>query len=127
MTSESISASVFGNREFELHLHVLEHRHGGSASRYTIGIWEHAPQGAALRAICHIRPLAAALVAIGEEFARNARPEHFEIAYPKRSEIAGPTLLVASDAPSCGHCGSLTRRNGSCFICENCGASTGCS
>ena len=89
MTSESISASAFGNREFELHLHVLEHRHGGSASRYTIGIWEHTPQGATLRAICHIRPLSVALLAIGEEFDENARREGFEIVYPQWSEIAG--------------------------------------
>ena len=43
------------------------------------------------------------------------------------SSASPPTLVVASDAPSCRHCGSLTKRNGSCFICENCGASTGCS
>jgi ribonucleoside-diphosphate reductase alpha chain len=34
--------------------------------------------------------------------------------------------LEASDAPLCRHCGSLTKRNGSCFSCVNCGESTGC-
>ena len=33
----------------------------------------------------------------------------------------------ASDTPSCPHCGSLTKRNGSCYICANCGSTTGCS
>jgi ribonucleoside-diphosphate reductase alpha chain len=33
----------------------------------------------------------------------------------------------ASDTPSCPHCGSLTKRNGSCYICTNCGSTTGCS
>jgi ribonucleoside-diphosphate reductase alpha chain len=33
----------------------------------------------------------------------------------------------ASDTPSCPHCGSLTKRNGSCYICANCGSPTGCS
>jgi ribonucleoside-diphosphate reductase alpha chain len=31
-----------------------------------------------------------------------------------------------SDAPLCRQCGSLTRRNGACFGCANCGTSTGC-
>jgi ribonucleoside-diphosphate reductase alpha chain len=30
------------------------------------------------------------------------------------------------DGPACKICGSLTRRNGSCFACTNCGATTGC-
>ena len=34
--------------------------------------------------------------------------------------------VESSDAPLCRHCGSLTKRNGSCFSCVNCGESTGC-
>lgn len=37
-----------------------------------------------------------------------------------------PESVESSDAPLCVHCGSLTRRNGSCFSCVNCGESTGC-
>src|SRR5215470_10922293 len=33
--------------------------------------------------------------------------------------------VESSDAPLCRHCGSLTKRNGSCFSCVNCGESTG--
>ena len=32
-----------------------------------------------------------------------------------------------SDAPSCENCGSITVRNGNCFLCHNCGNSMGCS
>jgi len=32
-----------------------------------------------------------------------------------------------SDAPTCHVCGSLMRRAGSCYLCTNCGANTGCS
>ncbi|MCP4787451.1 MAG: vitamin B12-dependent ribonucleotide reductase [Fuerstiella sp.] len=32
-----------------------------------------------------------------------------------------------SDAPSCGNCGSITVRNGNCYLCHNCGNSLGCS
>ncbi|MBD3362671.1 adenosylcobalamin-dependent ribonucleoside-diphosphate reductase [Candidatus Dojkabacteria bacterium] len=31
------------------------------------------------------------------------------------------------DAPVCAECGSITLRNGSCYKCPNCGATTGCS
>ena len=31
------------------------------------------------------------------------------------------------DAPSCSNCGMLMTRNGSCYKCENCGGTSGCS
>jgi ribonucleoside-diphosphate reductase alpha chain len=31
------------------------------------------------------------------------------------------------DAPSCSECGMLMTRNGSCYKCENCGSTSGCS
>ncbi|TWU05904.1 vitamin B12-dependent ribonucleotide reductase [Stieleria varia] len=31
------------------------------------------------------------------------------------------------DAPTCDNCGSITVRNGNCYLCHNCGASMGCS
>jgi ribonucleoside-diphosphate reductase alpha chain len=37
------------------------------------------------------------------------------------------TLPVASDAPTCGTCGSIMVVNGPCFKCENCGGTSGCS
>ncbi len=32
-----------------------------------------------------------------------------------------------SDAPLCSECGSIMTRNGSCYKCENCGGTSGCS
>ena len=32
-----------------------------------------------------------------------------------------------SDAPMCSECGSFMTRNGSCYKCENCGGTSGCS
>jgi ribonucleoside-diphosphate reductase alpha chain len=32
-----------------------------------------------------------------------------------------------ADAPSCSDCGALMVRNGSCYKCLNCGATSGCS
>jgi ribonucleoside-diphosphate reductase alpha chain len=34
---------------------------------------------------------------------------------------------MMGDAPSCGTCGHITIRNGSCYKCLNCGSTTGCS
>ncbi|MGC4005527.1 MAG: hypothetical protein QM811_21370 [Pirellulales bacterium] len=31
------------------------------------------------------------------------------------------------DAPGCDRCGSITVRNGNCYLCHNCGNSMGCS
>ena len=34
---------------------------------------------------------------------------------------------TASDAPMCFTCGTKMRPAGSCFVCEGCGATSGCS
>jgi ribonucleoside-diphosphate reductase alpha chain len=38
-----------------------------------------------------------------------------------------PAALFSADAPTCSDCGSIMTRNGSCYKCENCGATSGCS
>jgi ribonucleoside-diphosphate reductase alpha chain len=38
-----------------------------------------------------------------------------------------PFPAVASDAPMCSECGGMMTRNGSCYKCENCGGTSGCS
>jgi ribonucleoside-diphosphate reductase alpha chain len=46
------------------------------------------------------------------------------------SEPSGGRVLAFSpqaDAPSCSDCGALMVRNGSCYKCLNCGATSGCS
>ncbi len=37
------------------------------------------------------------------------------------------TFLNQADAPPCSVCGTITVRNGACYKCHNCGATTGCS
>ena len=44
----------------------------------------------------------------------------------------GPTVVALgfspqADAPSCSDCGAIMIRNGSCYKCLNCGATSGCS
>ncbi|MGI8847279.1 MAG: vitamin B12-dependent ribonucleotide reductase [Candidatus Dormibacteria bacterium] len=42
-------------------------------------------------------------------------------------EPTAATFRNQEDAPSCGECGSLMVRNGACYKCHNCGATSGCS
>jgi ribonucleoside-diphosphate reductase alpha chain len=39
----------------------------------------------------------------------------------------GRTFVNQADAPACTECGSITVRNGACYKCPNCGATSGCS
>jgi len=52
------------------------------------------------------------------------RPERNESPQTPRSE---QFARFQSDAPSCDNCGSITVRNGNCYLCHNCGNSMGCS
>ncbi len=38
-----------------------------------------------------------------------------------------PFEPVMNDAPACAECGGIMTRNGSCYKCENCGGTSGCS
>jgi ribonucleoside-diphosphate reductase alpha chain len=38
-----------------------------------------------------------------------------------------PFTPAVSDAPMCSECGGFMTRNGSCYKCENCGGTSGCS
>lgn len=38
-----------------------------------------------------------------------------------------PFQATSQDAPICAECGSLMMVNGSCYKCENCGSTSGCS
>jgi len=69
--------------------------------------------------------------------ALSARPEPASAGEltPKRVVVAnGMTdaekkqmLGTSADAPICRACGNITLRNGTCYMCPNCGTTTGCS
>ncbi len=70
-----------------------------------------------------------AAVAIGSVPAGNGRGQ------PSAAKTGGsePTasrdaqfLGFQTDAPICGNCGSITVRNGNCYLCHECGSSEGC-
>jgi len=46
----------------------------------------------------------------------------------KGQDVAGEMFFLnQQDSPACPDCGSITVRNGACYKCMNCGATTGCS
>jgi ribonucleoside-diphosphate reductase alpha chain len=46
----------------------------------------------------------------------------------REPQMALPIMSPSvSDAPVCADCGSIMTRNGSCYKCENCGGTSGCS
>jgi ribonucleoside-diphosphate reductase alpha chain len=67
------------------------------------------------------------------------QPQHPEIQRPERDATAGSfaphsstELLEAqqgrnADAPLCLNCGTKMRPAGSCYVCEGCGSTSGCS
>ncbi|HEX8325724.1 MAG TPA: LAGLIDADG family homing endonuclease [Tepidisphaeraceae bacterium] len=64
---------------------------------------------------------------------RPARPTASAPASPRMSQSAALDPLsqqgtqMQSDAPACDVCGSITVRSGTCYKCQNCGNSMGCS
>jgi len=45
----------------------------------------------------------------------------------RRTTVAPSVIVNQADAPSCSDCGSIMIRNGACYKCLNCGATSGCS
>jgi ribonucleoside-diphosphate reductase alpha chain len=48
-------------------------------------------------------------------------------AIPANAMTLPGAFVNQGDAPSCSECGSLMVRNGACYKCHNCGATSGCS
>ncbi|HUW16733.1 MAG TPA: vitamin B12-dependent ribonucleotide reductase [Actinomycetes bacterium] len=62
-----------------------------------------------------------------------AAPQPHHVAEPAPAQVHSSTELLealqgtASDAPMCFTCGTKMRPAGSCYVCEGCGATSGCS
>jgi hypothetical protein len=77
-----------GSNEFQLCLHVLEHRKDGCEQRYTIGVWDNSMQPPGLRALCHVQPIHEAVIAILCELTRSDER--------KQETVGGPQWRVVS-------------------------------
>ncbi len=73
-----------------------------------------------------VPPAAASIAAV------SAQPSLYEKAEAPRSKTGHASdalseLVNMGDAPSCHVCGAIMTRNGSCFRCQSCGSTSGCS
>ena len=66
---------------------------------------------------------------LGPEYAENeaGAPPALRATEDNQQEKLPFQAAVASDAPLCAECGGMMTRNGSCYKCENCGGTSGCS
>jgi ribonucleoside-diphosphate reductase alpha chain len=49
------------------------------------------------------------------------------VAAAQNSADVKKLMGTSADAPACRNCGNITLRNGTCYMCPNCGTTTGCS
>jgi ribonucleoside-diphosphate reductase alpha chain len=59
--------------------------------------------------------------------ADSGRHGAMELEEGRSSAVAALGFSPQADAPSCSDCGAIMVRNGSCYKCLNCGATSGCS
>ena len=65
---------------------------------------------------------------LGPEYAANEAGDAPMLrATEPEPQQALPFAPAVSDAPMCSECGGFMTRNGSCYKCENCGGTSGCS
>jgi ribonucleoside-diphosphate reductase alpha chain len=53
-------------------------------------------------------------------------PAQASTAVPMSADVK-KLMGTSADAPACRNCGNITLRNGTCYMCPNCGTTTGCS
>jgi len=67
---------------------------------------------------------------LGPNYVENEAGESLKLrpteAEPQQ-KLQFPSAEGMDDAPACSECGGLMTRNGSCYKCENCGGTSGCS
>jgi ribonucleoside-diphosphate reductase alpha chain len=59
---------------------------------------------------------------------KNAAPAPKPVAITAQNSADVKKMMgTSADAPACRNCGNITLRNGTCYMCPNCGTTTGCS
>jgi ribonucleoside-diphosphate reductase alpha chain len=58
---------------------------------------------------------------------KEAAPAPAPVDVHSSTELMENLLGAAADAPLCMNCGTKMRRAGSCYVCEGCGSTSGCS
>jgi len=59
--------------------------------------------------------------------AKNGEAKEIKAREERLNAGQAPVVFDTADSPACTECGSIMVRNGSCYKCINCGATSGCS
>ncbi len=70
---------------------------------------------------------AGAATALATAVPADGRPTLTVVGGGASETAATEFILPQEDAPSCADCGAIMIRNGACYKCNNCGATSGCS
>lgn len=57
---------------------------------------------------------------------KSTAPKAMKVSASKEEDVK-KMMGTSADAPACKNCGNITLRNGTCYMCPNCGTTTGCS
>lgn len=57
---------------------------------------------------------------------KSIAPKAVKVSASKEEDVK-KMMGTSADAPACKNCGNITLRNGTCYMCPNCGTTTGCS
>jgi len=99
----------------------LASRYMSASEAYEVGVMTPEIK-AALAAGQYPLPLTEALTPAG---ASGEQPEPAQAVVPQ--QYRAPRANGHADAPACSNCGWIMIRSGTCYRCENCGSTSGCS
>ncbi|GGN00392.1 ribonucleoside-diphosphate reductase alpha chain [Actinoplanes campanulatus] len=74
-----------------------------------------------------VTPSSSAKVTVAEVKAASAPEKETPVSAGSSTELLEIVTGHAADAPLCFTCGTKMRRAGSCYVCEGCGSTSGCS
>ncbi|NJA58110.1 vitamin B12-dependent ribonucleotide reductase [Streptomyces sp. NEAU-H3] len=87
------------------------------------GSYEPAEAESDTEALAQSAPVQKTTVATGTDEAATPAPREAHTS----AELVEMQLGISADAPLCLSCGTKMQRAGSCYICEGCGSTSGCS
>ncbi|WP_431037283.1 vitamin B12-dependent ribonucleotide reductase [Streptomyces sp. P6-2-1] len=87
------------------------------------GSYEPAEEESDTEALAESAPVQATTVVAGTDEAATPAPREAHTS----AELVEMQLGISADAPLCLSCGTKMQRAGSCYICEGCGSTSGCS
>lgn len=84
---------------------------------------EHTPAGAAKQELSQVR-----ITPPSTNKQKQVTPAPKPVAVSSQNSGDVKKMMgTSADAPVCRNCGNITLRNGTCYMCPNCGTTTGCS